>query len=257
MNSRLAVSTAPSGRGSVLACDCGARTLSRDRRERFLAILVAALLSGACISVRADGLDDVLGRMDTAAKQFQSYSASVRRIDYTKVLDSTDESTGAMRLKRAKVGIVGIMDTTAGTDHTIIHFNGPTVERYLPKAATVEVYNAKKFMSSMDQMLLLGFAVSRQEMSRDYDVTLVGTEPIDGVPTTHISLAPKSPEAQKYVRKIELWVNDKGTAICQKGTEPSGNTRLAIFSNLQVNPSLPDSAFELVVPKGVKTVKEN
>lgn len=223
---------------------------------------LAMFLSGAAVLgsgaiARADALDDVLMRMDSAAKQFQSYSANVKRIDYTKVLDSTDESTGTMRLKRAKMGITGIMDTTAGPDHTIIHFDGPTVERYLPKAATKEVYNAKKFMSSMDQMLLLGFAVSRQEMMRDYDISLVGTETIDGVPTTHIALVPKSAEAQRYVRKIELWVNDKGNAIRQKGTEPSGNTRLAIFSNLQVNPPLPDSAFELVVPKGVKTVKEN
>lgn len=225
--------------------------------SRLAILFSSAVLLGSGVTARADALSDVLARMDAAAKQFQSYSANVKRIDYTKVLDSTDDSTGTMRLKRAKVGIVGIMDTTAGADHTIIHFDGPVVERYLPKAATKEVFNAKKFMSSMDQMLLLGFAVSRDEMMRDYDISLVGMETVDGVPTTHIALVPKSPEAQKYVRKIDLWVNDKGNAVQQKGTEPSGNTRLAIFSNLQVNPPLPDSAFELAVPKGVRTVKEN
>lgn len=195
--------------------------------------------------------------MDSAARQFQSYSANIRRIDYSKVLDSTDESSGSMRLKRAKNGIAGIMDTTEGPDHTVIHFNGPTVERYLPKAATIEVYNAKKFASSMDQMLLLGFAVPRDEMMRDYDISFVGAETIEGTPTSHIALLPKSPEALKYVRKVELWINAKGNAIRQKGTEPSGNYRLAIFSKLEVNPPLPDAEFELKVPPGVKRVKEN
>jgi outer membrane lipoprotein-sorting protein len=225
--------------------------------SRLTVALTAGLWLGVGVPARADTLDDVLARMDAAANQFQSYSANMRRIDYSKVLDSTDESSGAMRLKRAKIGIVGIMDTTAGPDHTIIHFNGPTVERYLPKAATVEVYNAKKFASSMDQMMLLGFAISRDEMKRDYDISFVGEETVDGTPTSHIALTPKSPEALKYVRKVELWINAKGNSIRQKGTEPSGNYRLAIFSKLEVNPSLPDSAFELSLPPGVKKVKEN
>jgi outer membrane lipoprotein-sorting protein len=225
--------------------------------SRLAIALTAAFSLAAAGPARADSLDDVLARMDTAARQFQSYSAMVKRIDYAKVLDSTDESSGAMRLKRSKVGIVGIMDTTAGPDRTVVHFNGPTVERYLPKAATIEVFNAKKFASTMDEMLLLGFAVTRDQLKQDYDIALVGAETIDGVATSHLALTPKSPDALKYVRKVELWVDSKGNSIRQKGTEPSGNYRLAIFSSLQVNPSLPDSAFELNAPPGTKRVKEN
>jgi outer membrane lipoprotein-sorting protein len=197
--------------------------------------------------------------MDTAAKSFKSYSATVKRLDYTKVLDSTDESGGSMRLKSSKNGIVGIMDFTSGPDHTVIHFNGPTVERYLPKASTIEVFNARKFSSTLDQMLLLGFARTRDEMNQDYDIKLAGAEMVDSTHTTHIVLTPKSAEALKYVKTIELWIPDgKGNPIRQKGTEPSGNYKLATFSDLQVNPPLPDSAFDLAaVPPGVKRVKEN
>jgi outer membrane lipoprotein-sorting protein len=220
-----------------------------------------ALIAGLCLAAagpaRAESLDDVLARMDTAAKQFQSYSASVKRVDYTKVLDSTDDSSGTMRLKRGKTGIVGIMDTMAGPDRTVIHFNGPTVEVYLPKAATIPVFNAKKFASTMDEMLLLGFAITREQLKQDYDLALAGPETVDGAATAHITLTPKSPDALKYVRKIDLWIDSKGNSIRQKGTEPSGNYRLASFSNLQVNPPLPDSAFELTPPPGTKRVKEN
>ena len=222
--------------------------------SRIAIALTAGLWLG---TARADSLDDVLMRMDAAAKQFQSYSATVKRVDYTKVLDSTDESSGPVRLKRGKNGIIGIMDMTAGPDHTVIHFNGQTVERYLPKALTNEQYNAKKFATTLNQMLLLGFAVTRDELKTNYDIKLVGAENVDGTATSHLVLTPRSAEALKYVKTIELWIVGKGNAIQQKGTEPSGNYKLAILSDLKINPPLPDSAFELNLPKGVKTVKEN
>lgn len=221
---------------------------------------IAIALTGAvwfCSAARADLLDDVLARMDAAAKQFQSYSASVKRVDYVKVVDSYDDSAGFIRLKRAKNGVVGIMDVTAGPDHTITHFDGPIVERYLPKANTIEQYNAKKSAATMDQMLLLGFAVTRDEIKRDYDVKLVGAETVNGAETTHIALTPKSSEALKYVKTIDLWIDANGHAIRQKGTEPGGNYHLATFSDLKVNPSIPASEFELNAPKGVKVAKEN
>lgn len=221
--------------------------------------LVIVLAGGVwlCAAARAQTLDEVLANMDDAAKQFHSYSANVKRVDYAKVLDSYDDSRGSMRLKRAKNGVVGIMDITAGPDHTVTYFNGPIVERYLPKANTIEQYNAKKLTATMDQMLLLGFAITRDEIKRDYDVKLAGTETVNGVKTSHISLTPKSAEALKYVKMIDLWIDPKGNAVRQKGTEPNGNYRLATFSDLKVNPTLPDSEFDLNVPKGVKTVKEN
>lgn len=226
--------------------------------KRFSIALTAAVSLAAFIPARADTLDDVLARMDSAARQFKSYSANLKRLDYTKILDSVDETNGVMRLKSGKNGIVGIMDVTSGPDHTIIHFNGLSVERYLPKAATIEVYNAKKFASTLDRMLLLGFAVTRDEMKQDYEIKLKGEETVDATPSSHIVLTPKSADALKYVKMIELWIPDgKGNPIRQKGTEPSGDYKLAILSNLQVNPPLPDSAFELATPPGVKRVKEN
>jgi outer membrane lipoprotein-sorting protein len=223
--------------------------------RRFAIALTAGVW--VCAAAHADSLDDVLARMDAAAKQFHSYSANVKRADYAKVVDSYDDSSGFMRLKRGKNGVVGIMDITAGPDHKITHFDGPTVQVYLPNANTIQQYNAKKWKASMDQLLLLGFAVTRDEIMRDYDVKLIGTETINGVATTHIVLTPKSAEALKIVKTIDLWIDSKGNAIRQKGTEPDGDSHLVTYSDLKVNPPLPDSDFELDVPKGVKTVKEN
>jgi outer membrane lipoprotein-sorting protein len=216
-----------------------------------LALAIAAV-------ARPDSLEDVLARMDSAAKEFKSYSANVNRLDYTKVIDEKDTTTGSMRLQRTKNGIAGVMDFTSGPDHFILGLSGNTLKKYLPKANEVQVYNLKKSAATLDQFLLLGFSTTREELLRDYDVKLGGAEKMNSVETTRIVLTPKSEETLKLVKTIELWIPDgKGNPIQQKGTEPSGNYRLATFSNLQVNPPLPPSAFELSVPPGAKQIKEN
>ena len=172
----------------------------------------------AGLPARADGTDDVLARMDAAARRFQSYSATVKRVDYTKVLDATDDSGGPVRLKRGKNGIVGIMDLTSGPDHFILHFNGQTVDRYLPKALTNEQYNAKKFAATLNQMLLLGFAVTRDELKLNYEIRLVGAETVNGIPRlAHCADPEIGRRPQVHVQTIDLWIDGKGNAVQQRG----------------------------------------
>ena len=85
-----------------------------------------------------------------------------------------------------------------------------------------------------------------------------GAEKIGAMPVTRIVLTPKSREALKRIVKIELWIPDgTGYAIRQKIDQPKEDYHLVEYSNLQVNPTLPDSAFELIVPAGTKRVIEN
>lgn len=224
-------------------------------------LTILAGIGGLALTVPcggADTLDDVLNRMDAAAKQFKSYSATVKRLDHDKVLDTDDMIDGKFFLKRGKNGVVGNMDFTEGPDHYVIHLDGGMVEKYLPKVPVVQVFDIKKYARTMDETMLLGFAVTRQEMESDYSIKLAGTDTIDGMPSAHLVLTPKSAEGQKYVKTVELWIPEgKSNPIRQKGTEPSGNYRIATYSDVKLNPPLPDSAFELNVPAGTKRVKAN
>ena len=206
----------------------------------------------------AESLNDVLTHMDASAKSFTSYSATIKRLDYAHLFQTTDRIDGVIRLRRMKKGVIGNMDFTEGKDHYTIHLEGNTLEKYLPGANMVQVFDTKQFASTMDETLLLGFAVPRDEMERDYKVQLAGTETVDGKMCSHLVLTPKSAEALKYIKTIELWVPEgQGNPIQQKGNEPSGDYRLATFSDLKLNPTLPDSDFQLKVPPGTQRVKAN
>jgi outer membrane lipoprotein-sorting protein len=227
-------------------------------RSSLVKELSLALSLAAMGAAHAASLEDVLARMDSAAKEFKSYSANVKRVDYTKIIDDKAETTGSLKLQRAKNGIAGVMNFTSGPDSYVVALSGGTLKKYLPKANEVQVYNLKKSAGALDQFFLLGFASTREEMLADYAVKLVGTEKVGGIDTTHIVLTPKSTATLKLVKTVDLWIPEgKGYPVQQKGTEPSGNYYLATYSDMQVNPPLPPSAFEFSVPPGAKTVKEN
>jgi len=71
----------------------------------------------------------------------------------------------------------------------------------------------------------------------------------------HLELTPKSAEARKFATKVELWIPEgKANAVKEKVTEPSGNYLETTYSEVKPNPSLPDSDFELKLPRGVKRI---
>jgi outer membrane lipoprotein-sorting protein len=219
-------------------------------------LLLAVAIAGIA---RPDSLEDVLARMDAAAREFKSYSANVKWVDYTKIINEKDEAAGSMRLQRNKNGVSGIVDFSGGPDPYIIHLDGAKGQKYLPKANEIQDYNMRKFGATLDQMLLLGFSVTREEMLRDYEVKPGSAEKIASDETMRIVLTPKSAETLKVVKSIELWILDgKGYPIQIKKTTPSGNYDVATFSNLQLNPQLPASAFDLPASASkAKRIKEN
>ena len=49
-----------------------------------------------------------------------------------------------------------------------------------------------------------------------------------------------------------MWVAENGYPIQQKFYLPGGDYELATYSDMKINPDLPDSALKLHLPKNVK-----
>ncbi len=217
----------------------------------------AILSTLALTSLHAEALNEVLARMDQSARNFKTFSAKIRRTDYTKVLNDKDESDGARRLKRANGQTIGMVEFYGKNPQTI-RFAGKTVEVYSPVAKQVDVYDASKFGKmgkQVDQLLLLGIGVSSADLRRDFNIAAGGTETIDGKPTTRLELIPKDNDLKKRVVKIELWIPEgESIPLQSKVTLTSGDYDQYKYSDVQMNPTLPDSTFELSVPADVKRI---
>jgi len=221
--------------------------------SRFAGLTLAALFASLC--ARAESLAEILERMDRSAKEFRSLSAKMKRTDFNAVLNESTDSEGVIRLKRTKGGVVGIVEFQPPEQRTY-HFGGHTVEIYYPKAKTVEIYDAGKFASQMDQILLLGFGTSGADLTRTYQVKATDIETVGSVRTTHLDLTPKAEDLKKYFARIELWIPE-GTSspVQEKATQPSKDYSIVSYSEMTLNPSLPESSFGLKLPPGVKQIR--
>lgn len=202
----------------------------------------------------AEPLADVLARMDRAAAEFHSLSAQMKRVQYTAVLSESSEMDGVLRLRHVKAGTEGLIEFQQPEQRTV-SIKGKSVQIYYPKAKNLEVYDASKYSSNMDQILLLGFGTTSAELKKSYDIKDGGAQKINGVDTTRIELTPRSDELKKLITKIELWIPEgQNNPVRAKFSEPSKNYELVDYSDIKVNPDLPDSAFALKLPDKVKKI---
>jgi outer membrane lipoprotein-sorting protein len=203
---------------------------------------------------QAESMADVLVRMDRAAGEFRSLSATMKRIHYTAVLSETEVMDGVVRLKRVKGATVGVIEFKQPETRTIF-IRGKTVQVFYPKANSVEIYDASKYTASMDQIILLGFGTSSAELRKSYDIKDGGTQKINGMDATRLDLAPKSAELKKLITKIEMWIPEgQSNPLRVKFSEPSKNYEQVDYSDIRTNPPLPDSDFELTLPASVKKI---
>jgi len=200
----------------------------------------------------AEPLADVLARMDRAAAEFHSLSAAMKRVQFTAVLSESSEMDGTVRLRRTKAGTQGIVEFRQPEQRTVF-INGKQVQIYYPKANTVEIYDTSKYTSNMDQILLLGFGTSAAELKKAYDIKDGGVQKIHGADATRIELMPRSDEMKKLI--IELWIPEgQSNPARAKFSEPSKNYELVDYTEIKVNPPLPESAFAWKLPANVKKI---
>jgi outer membrane lipoprotein-sorting protein len=210
----------------------------------------------AFVSARAETLNEILARMDQASPQFKSYSATMNVQEYTALLDETEKSKGSMRLKRAKSGMTGVIEVSEPDSARMsVYLNGKTAERYFPKANTEEIWDVGKYAHSIDEVILIGFGTSGADLKKQYDVKLGGNEMIGGVKTSRLELVPKDAETRKLATKIELWIPEgQANPVQEKISTPSKNYKIVNFSDVKINPALPDSDYTLKLPAGVKKI---
>jgi outer membrane lipoprotein-sorting protein len=84
-------------------------------------------------------------------------------------------------------------------------------------------------------------------------VKVGGEEVLGGRKATRLELVPKSKQTQEQIQKVELWIPEgAGHPVQQKFLQPGGNYYLVVYSDITMNPGLPDSDFSLKLPAGVK-----
>jgi len=216
--------------------------------------IIGIVLSVLGWSRPAGDLEAVLDRIDKAGAAFRGMSARLRRLSHTAVINEDNTDSGTILLKRAHPRDLRMIIDLTEPDPKTVAFQGHKLEIYYPKAATVQeidVGNGKD-RALLEQFFLLGFGTSRAELEASYSLRLVGADTIGSQKTERVELIPKSKEVLQHLTKLEMWVAVNGYPVQQKFYLKGGDYQLATYSEMKINPDLPESSLKLKLPKNVK-----
>jgi outer membrane lipoprotein-sorting protein len=186
---------------------------------------------------------EILARMDQAAAKFSQMSADVQHTTHTAVLNEDSLESGSVRMRRLPTGEIQGLVALSKPDPKFYSFEKRKLRIYTPKINTVQEFDLGEHGEQLDRFLSIGFGTSGKELAQAYQVELVAD---DKVPqTTRVKLTPRDPEVKKYLTRIDLWITAENYPVQELLREPSGDTILVNYSNVQINPHVTASAFEL------------
>jgi outer membrane lipoprotein-sorting protein len=227
-------------------------------KKRFIAVTVMLFaLCAAGMAQQAGNLESVLNKMDEAAAGFKTVETDFVWDQYQKVVDETDTQKGVMYFRRSGNNTEMAANISA-PDQKYVLFTDGTVQVYQPKIDQITKYNAGKNKADFESFLVLGFGGRGHDLAKSFDVKYAGTENVGGVNAAKLELAPKAAKVKGMFSSITLWIDPaRGISVQQKFTEPTGDYRLAKYSNIKMNQKLPENVFKLKTTGKTKVVTPN
>src|SRR5512146_889434 len=231
------------------------------KRALTTAIAMLAVLLGAGLAQNASSggasdaeLNAILTRMDQTAENFKTTQADFIWDQYAKVVDETDTQKGKLYFRRTKEGVEMAAHITEPTEKYVLFRDGKA-RVYQPSIDQETVYNTGKNKADFESFIVLGFGGRGHDLEKSFDVRSLGTEEAQGVKAAKLELVPKSQKVRNTFAQILLWIDPaRGVSVQQKFLEPSGDYRLAKYSNIQINTKIPDSVFKLKTTGKTKVI---
>jgi outer membrane lipoprotein-sorting protein len=223
-----------------------------NRYKQLIGAAAAAMLL-LPLSAADATLEQTLARMDQVAAHFKALSANVETVQHMEAIHEDDTQSGSMLVKRARPKDLHVRVSFEKPEKKVAYVDSKKVDVYYPASQEIQEASMGSRKSLLDMILTLGFGGSSQELQKDFQVTLGGQETVAGESATRLELIPKTHEMLEQWKKIELWISDKsGYAVQQKYFERGKDYTCITYTNIQLNPEVPDTVFNL--PKG--TMKE-
>jgi outer membrane lipoprotein-sorting protein len=230
---------------------------NRQAQFRFAAALLAGTVLGGCATravAQPDPLQKVLNEMDVAAASFRTTQANFEWEQYWKVVNDKETQKGTVYYRRSGKEIQMMADITDPPKSVL--FSEGKVQVYEPKLKRVTSYEAGKNREAVESFLVLGFGGSGHDMLKSFDVKYLSDETVGGVSAAKLELIPKSERMRNIFAKIWLWIDPaRGISVQQQFFEPSGDYRLAKYSDIQINQKISDAAFKLKTASDTKHIE--
>ncbi|WP_251106469.1 LolA family protein [Alloacidobacterium dinghuense] len=223
--------------------------------------IITALFVVAAIPALAQNADlqKILSQMDAASQKFESAQADFSWDQLTAVVQSHEITTGTIAFRRvvSSTEMIAHVKTDNGqpAPKDILYKNGE-LAYYQPAIKQQTIFSTGANRQQAEGFLTLGFGGSGKDLAANWIINFQGMEAIDGTQTAKLDLTPKQVGSNQMFTHVTIWI-DPARAISLKQVffQESGDTRTAIYSNIQMN-QVPASAFALKIPHDVQTIRK-
>ncbi len=220
-----------------------------------LLLIAGSMMAQATKAGGSSNLETILNDMDKAAAGFKSAQADFVWDQFSKVVNEHDYQKGVVyyRVVGKEVQMAAVITEPS---KKYVLFTGGKVDVYQPDIEQVTEYSAGKNKADFESFLVLGFGGRGHDLLKSFDVTYAGDETVDGVKAAKLVLVPKGQKIKNMFAQILLWIDPaRGISVQQKFIEPSGDYRLAKYSNIKINQKIGDDVFKLKTSGKTKWVR--
>jgi outer membrane lipoprotein-sorting protein len=195
-------------------------------------------------------LETILRQIDQAAPHIHSVIADSQSDQYTAIVDDHTIESGKLYYRKTAHGPELALEITQppASQKTFIYKN-ETGWMYVPQSRQVQKYDLSKNRSVVEQFLLLGLGGSGHDLLKSFTVRLVGRTTLDGTPTVELELKPRQADLSRNIVAIDLWYSTRTwVAVQQKVLQQGGDYRQLHYTQIELNPHVPDSRFDTRFP---------
>jgi outer membrane lipoprotein-sorting protein len=230
------------------------------RKALVMHSLALVLFAGAAIPARCgDDLAPILGKLDATSKTFKSAQADILWDHVqTKPIEDRDTQAGTILVARdggeTKVALHIKTDNGQPALKDMVYAGG-TGRMYQPSIKQMQVFKVGENKAALDAFLTLGFGGSGQDLSKNWNITLLGTEAVNGVSGAKLQLTPKDAKVAESTPKVLLWIDvNQGIALKQQRFQSDGTYLVFTYSNIKLNSKVPGGAFDIKTAPGTQVV---
>jgi len=216
---------------------------------RTVQTLAASLVLSACAvpwqQPAPSQLGATLHQLDLSSAKFTSAQATFENEMYTALVKEKETQKGiTYTIRKGGSSEVGIKITDGGA-RTLEYKNG-VARDYNPGLKCYDTYSAADKKGTIESLLALSFGASGTELSKTWIITDLGPETLNGVKLEKLDLVPRESGLKNNVTHLTLWTDlTRAVALKYIMYSPSGDTRTATYSNIQLNQKVDTAPFKI------------
>jgi outer membrane lipoprotein-sorting protein len=203
-------------------------------------------------------LQKVITELNGAAAKFVSAQADFAWDQFTAVVQEHETQTGTIYFERKKgVTLMAAdikQDNGKDAPKTVV-YNGTELNLYEPTIKQLTTVKAGANHGQFESFLTLGFGGSGTDLEKNWKVSLLGMENMDGVSVAKLDLVPKEQKVLDLFTHVTIWVEpSRGINHKQIFYQPSGDLRTTTYKNIRYNSPVPADVFQIKPAPGTNHV---